>query len=139
MYPNADNSFIERNTFAYNGGVAVHFSGKGTQTSDNNLVRNNVISHTDDWNVDAFEGQLAAGVEFPQDEVNRNEVVDNCVYAGPRTTDAQTGGIEPTSPGDRDYFYSSGNVIASPLYEDPPSGNFALMPGSLCAPILAGR
>ena len=139
MYPNADNGLIERNIFAYNGGAAVHFSGKGTQTSDNNVVRNNVITHTDDWNVDAFEGQLAAGVKFPQNEVNRNEFVDNCVYAGPRTTDAQTGGIEPTSPGDRDYFYSSGNVIASPLYEDPPSGNFALMPGSPCAPILAGR
>jgi hypothetical protein len=138
MYPNADNGLIERNTFAYNGGVAVHFSGRGTQTSDNNLVRNNVITHTDDWNVDAFEGQLAAGVKFP-DGARRNEVVDNCVSPSPKTDESRTGGIEPTSPGDRDYFYSSGNVIASPLYDDPPSGDFALMPDSPCAPILAGR
>lgn len=138
MYPNADNSLIEKNIFAYNGGVAVLFGGRGTQTSDNNLVRNNIITHSDDWNVGAFEGQLAAGVKFPQDEASRNEVVDNCVYPNSRTNDPQVGGMEPTSPGDRDYFYSSGNVIASPLYEDPTSGDYALMPGSPCAPIFAG-
>jgi hypothetical protein len=118
LYPNADNSLIEKNIFADNGGVAVLFSGKGTQTSDNNLVRNNIISHSDDWGVGAFEGQLAAGVKFPHSEARRNEVVDNCV--SPRS---QMGSIEPTSPGDRGYFYSNGNVIASPLPEDFPSGD----------------
>jgi hypothetical protein len=137
MYSDGDRTLIEGNVIAYNGD-GVHFSGSGTRVADDNLVRNNVISHAKlGYNVDAYEGELDSGVTFPgPSSPYRNEVVNNCVYGG--YSSPSTGGVEQNSSTAPDYFYTSGNVIANPLYANPSSFNYTVGSSSGCRAVYSG-
>jgi len=131
MYPDGDSTLIEGNVIAYNGD-GVHFSGSGTEFADSSLVRHNVITDAKlGYNVDAYEGQLDSGVTFPgPSSPYRNEVVNNCVYGG--YSSPSTGGVEQNAEGSADYFYTSGNVVANPLYANPSSFDYTVGSSSGC-------
>ena len=137
MYPDADRTLIEGNVMAYNGD-GIHFSGKGTKTSIDNVARNNVVTHSKlDYNIDSYAGQLDPGVSFPgPDSPYRNEAYNNCVYGG--ASSPSTGGVEETSSTAIDYFYTSGNVIADPLYANPSAFDYRVGASSECRSVYSG-
>jgi hypothetical protein len=137
MYPDADSTLIEKNVMAYNGD-GIHFSGSGQQVSVNNVARNNVVTHSKlGWNIDAYEGQLDAGVSFPgPSSSDRNEAYNNCVYGG--AEDAKFGGVEQNAPDARDYFYTNNNVIADPLYAGAAKDDYRVGTASRCRTVYSG-
>jgi hypothetical protein len=122
LYPDADGTLIEGNVIDSNEGGVIFAGDGGGDTSDGNVVRENVITHSDPrWNL---EGSWSGGPE------GRGNVAErNCLYsAGP-------GG--PSGIGFLMGFEQSGNLVASgPVYVDRRAGNYRLRPGSNCATVL---
>ena len=109
LLPDADDSTIERNVIAFNGGQGVQFGG-AVGTSDRNVVRRNVI--TDNGGEDlGDEGPAGTG----------NTAIDNCIDQGDE--------IEASSGS----FTESGNVgVADPDYTSVGTDDYTLQDGSPC-------
>lgn len=119
LYPDADGTLIARNVIDGNG-EGVIFSGVGSDTSSNNVVRNNVITNS----------RVRADVEsyYPSGTPRGegNVVTGNCIHGGARgTVDDRAGG-----------FVARDNVFADPRYVDRAGGDFRPAPSSPCAALL---
>ena len=118
MYPDADQTVVERNTIDGNQGGVI-FAGDGLgSTSDGNVVRFNVITFSSPrWNI---EGSWSGG---PAGRGNRAH--DNCLFTeGPA---APAGIAEP------DGFTADRNVaVAASPYIARPMGDYRLAPTSGC-------
>ncbi|MDQ3929942.1 MAG: right-handed parallel beta-helix repeat-containing protein, partial [Chloroflexota bacterium] len=130
LYPNADGNTISGNIFDSNGENVV-IGGAYNQRSEYNEIRNNVIADADGvspgWNVND-NWNLVDNVPGVG-----NSVHDNCVWAdNPDDRYRVNGGINPAATGLDAY----GNVIARPRYEAPQSGDYDLLPGNACQPLL---
>jgi parallel beta-helix repeat protein len=126
LYWNADRTTITGNVIDGNG-EGVIFGGGDGQTSDDNLVANNVIANsTERHNVeDSWDGPIGSG----------NVVRDNCVWSA--RLDYYTGepgnsGIVGAAAG----FTAFDNTIANPLYMAAGRNNFNLRPSSRCAALV---
>jgi hypothetical protein len=96
MYPDADRTTIERNLIDGNRGGVI-FAGDGDRTSDENVVRWNVIGFSSPrWNIEAsWDDAIGQG----------NIAYSNCLYAAPRGI---LGGI-----GEAVGFGVSGNLVTA--------------------------
>jgi hypothetical protein len=123
LFPDADGTLVEGNVIDANKGGVI-FAGDGSgNTSDGNVVRENVITNSAPrWNI---EGSWSGG---PQG--NGNLAQRNCLYsAGPGT---------PSGLGFVNGFEQSDNVVATdPVYVDRGAGDYRLQPGSNCGAVLA--
>jgi hypothetical protein len=123
LYPNADRTLVEGNVIDSNqGGVIFAGDGRGN-TSDGNVVRENVITNSSPrWNI---EGSWSGG---PDGAGNRAE--RNCVFS--------SGPGSPSGIGFEDGFEESGNVVASgEVYVDRDAGDYRLRSESNCAAVVA--
>jgi nitrous oxidase accessory protein NosD len=123
LYPDADGTLVQGNVIDSNEGGVI-FAGDGDgDTSDGNVVRENVITNSAPrWNI---EGSWSGG---PKGNGNRAE--QNCVYSA--------GAGTPSGIGFLDGFTESGNVVATgPIYVNRHAGDYRLRPGSNCGPVLA--
>jgi hypothetical protein len=122
LFPDADGTLVEGNVIDSNKGGVI-FAGDGSgNTSDGNVVRENVITNSDPrWNI---EGSWSGG---PQGKGNLAQ--RNCLYsAGPGS---------PSGLGFVNGFEQSDNVVASdPVYVDREAGDYRLQPGSNCGAVL---
>jgi parallel beta-helix repeat protein len=115
LYPDADGTLIENNVIDGNG-EGIIFSGDEQSTSDNNTVRDNVISNSDvRSNVEYFYPEGASPGQG-------NVVSHNCLF-GAAKDDIDGEGIA---------FAAQDNVIADPLFADRGAKNFTLSPNSPC-------
>jgi parallel beta-helix repeat protein len=123
----ADGSLIQNNVIDHNG-QGILFGGTSGSTSDNNEVRNNLITFSKGNTVQSaknitsfYEGTSPA---------TGNTVHHNCIYG------VASGGtnINTTNGG----FSATNNTIADPLYTNRANGDFSLREGSPCASILNG-
>ena len=122
LFPDADGTLVEGNVIDSNQGGVI-FAGEGGNTSDRNVVRENVITNSGPrWNI---EGSWSGG---PQGEGNVAQ--RNCLYsAGPGT---------PSGIGFLSGFEESDNVVAKdPAYVDIAGGDYRLRPDSNCGAVLA--
>lgn len=121
LYPDAQRTTIERNVIDGNG-QGIIFSGADGVASDDNVVRNNVISNA----------RIRADVESwypPGNPVGTGNVVEgNCVFGG------RTGTIDTTGGG----FAESGNITADPGFANAAGGDFRVAGSNPCAAVLAG-
>ena len=124
MYPDADGTVVEHNTMDANQGGVI-FAGDGSGfTSDNNVVRFNVITFSSPrWNI---EGSWSDG---PVGHGNRAH--DNCLFT--------EGPSPPAGIGELDGFTADRNVaVAASPYIARPMGDYRLAPTSGCpVPITA--
>ena len=115
LYPDADSTLIENNVIDGNG-EGIIFSGSEDGTSDNNTVRDNIVSNS----------QVRANIEYFYPDgtpAGRGNVVShNCVYGGAR------GNIV----GDGIAFVAQDNVTADPLFTNREAKDFTLQPDSPC-------
>jgi hypothetical protein len=122
LYPDADRTLVEHNVIDGNQGGVV-FAGDGAgNSSDLNLVRNNVITFSAPrWNV---EGSWSDG---PQGAGNAAD--HNCVFSiGP---DAPSGVAPPNG------FTTSDNpVVPGVPYLNRERGDYRFLKGSLCLPLV---
>lgn len=121
LYPDADGTLIERNVIDGNQGGVI-FAGTDGDTSDGNVVRENVITSSfPRFNIEASwsDGPLGEG----------NSAFGNCLFsAGP----AAPSGLAP-----EEGFDEYDNLVASgDLYVKPDDGDFRLRAGSACAPVV---
>jgi hypothetical protein len=92
-------------------GEGVIFSGGSSTTSDDNEVRNNVISNSKiRWLVESYwSGPVGRG----------NTVHHNCLWpTNPKISYNQNGGVQPNAPG----FVSYRNVRENPLHDSSSVG-----------------
>ena len=124
MYPNADGTLVEGNVIDSNQGGVIFAGSGGGATSDDNVVRGNVITNSSPrWNVESSWSGGPSG--------RGNSASQNCVFS--------TGRGAPSGLGYTNGFRSSGNVVANaPVYVDRSAGDYRLREGSRCA-ALAGR
>lgn len=120
LYPDAQRTVIEGNVIDGNG-VGIIFSGDGGRTSDDTIVRHNLITNS----------RVRADVEsyYPAGTApgERNLVVGNCIHGGKRgEMDARAGG-----------FQARDNLIADPGYADRANGDFSVDRDSPCGKLLA--
>lgn len=95
LYPDADGTLIEHNVIDRNEGGVI-FAGDGSQTSDDNLVRNNAITFSGPrWNVEGSWSDGPAGTG--------NSADHNCLYS--------SGPGAPAGIGDLDGFAAADNVV----------------------------
>ena len=123
LYPDADATLVERNVIDSNkGGVIFAGDGRG-DTSDQNVVRENVITNSDPrWNI---EGSWSGGPQGTGNLAQRN-----CLYS--------LGPGRPSGIGFVNGFEQSDNVVAmDPVYVDRAGGDYRLQPGSNCGAVLA--
>ena len=98
LYPDADGWLIANNVIDGNG-EGIIFSGSGPLTSDDNVVRDNIITDSKiRYNVEYFYGSGAAGVG--------NVVTHNLLW----------GGAEGELIGDGIAFAASDNIVADPAH-----------------------
>jgi nitrous oxidase accessory protein NosD len=124
LYPDADGTLIEGNVIDSNEGGVIFAGDGGGDTSDGNVVRENVITHSDPrWNI---EGSWSGGPE------GRGNVAErNCLYSA--------GLGAPSGIGFVMGFAQSANVVATGrVYVNRRAGDYRLRPGSNCGPVLAG-
>jgi parallel beta helix pectate lyase-like protein len=122
LYPDADGTLIEGNVIDSNEGGVI-FAGDGSgDTSDGNVVRENVITHSDPrWNI---ESSWSGGPEGRGNLAERN-----CLYSA--------GAGAPSGIGFANGFAPSGNVVATGrVYVDRRAGNYRLRRGSGCGTVL---
>jgi hypothetical protein len=119
LYWNAQRTTIAGNIINHNG-EGILISGDFGDASSHNLIIDNAITNsTVRADVESYwpdEGFKGAG----------NLVIGNCVHGGKRTIDQRDGG-----------FVTRGNSDVNPRYADPAVGNYSLLSGSPCAPVLA--
>jgi len=122
LYPDADGTVIEGNVMDSNKGGVIFAGDGGGNTSDGNLVRENVITNSAPrFNI---ESSWSGG---PEGSGNRAE--RNCVYSG--------GEGMPSGIGFSDGFETSGNVVArGRVYVNRREGDYRLRSGSNCGPVL---
>ena len=121
QYPAVQASLITGNVIDSNG-QGVNFGGDDSGScSNNNTVEGNVITNSNvRWN--AYSG--AQGPDCSGNVVRRN-----CVFASNVESDYNSnGGIEPNSRS----FNASGNLVATPSFVDPSSGDYRLRSDSAC-------
>ena len=117
LFPNADENYIARNV-VYGNGDNLSFAGRsdnGTcESSDRNLVENNVFSHPRvRKNITSWS---SCGIDGIGNVLRRN-----CIY--PATFEG-------------DGFALQNNLYVDPQYVDPGNADFRLRAGSPCAPLL---
>jgi Right handed beta helix region len=123
LYPDADGTLVEGNVIDSNkGGVIFAGTGRG-DTSDGNLVRDNVITNSSPrWNI---ESSWSGGPPGEGNSASRN-----CLFS--------TGPGRPSGLGREDGFDQSENVVAKePVYVDPQAGDYRLRRDSGCAAVVA--
>jgi parallel beta-helix repeat protein len=127
LYPNADGTRVTGNVIDSNG-EGIIFGGKGSETSDDNLVKGNVITNsTVRYNVESYwSGAVGTG----------NVVRDNCVWTARDSYDGtpEGSGIQESQVG----FSAQSNVVSDPRYVDRAAGDFTLREGSSCAAEIEG-
>jgi parallel beta-helix repeat protein len=115
LFPDADGTLIENNVIDGNG-EGIIFGGGAQSASDNNTVRDNIVTNS----------QVRANIEYfyadgaPTGQ--GNVVSHNCVY----------GGKEGDIQGDGVAFGAQDNVVADPLFTDRNAKDFTLQPTSPC-------
>jgi len=122
LYPDADRTRVTGNV-VYGNGQGVIFGGNGDSSSDDNLVKRNVITDSRiRYNIEShWQGPTGTG----------NVARRNCVrirrdrYSG----SPPLSGIQPDASG----FRASRNRVAVPRYVRPAAGNFELRPRSKCS------
>ena len=122
LYPDADGTLVEGNVIDSNEGGVIFAGDGGGDTSDGNVVRENVITNSGPrWNI---EGSWSGGPEGEGNLAQRN-----CLYsAGP-------GG--PSGLGFVNGFEESDNVVAKgSIYVDRAGGDYGLRPDSNCGAVL---
>jgi parallel beta-helix repeat protein len=118
LFPAAERTVVRGNVIDGNG-QGVIFSGDGGETSDDNLVENNVITNSRiRFNVESW---------FPEGGGTGNVARNNCLYNG------KQGNV-----GAQDGFVAIRNLVVDPLYVDRGGKDFRLRDGSPCAAVLAG-
>jgi hypothetical protein len=123
LYPDADGTLIEGNVIDGNQGGVI-FAGTDGDTSDGNVVRDNVItSSSPRYNLEASWSDEPPGED--------NTASGNCLFsAGPGA---------PAGVAAEDGFEEQDSVVAGAnLYIDPDAGNFRVRATSPCSPV-AGR
>ena len=115
LFPDADGTLIQNNVIDGNG-EGIIFSGDDHSTSDNNTVRDNIISNS----------QVRSNVEYyyPDNGARGqgNLVSHNCVYRG----------AEDDISGDGVAFVAQDNVVTDPLFSNRDAKDFTLRPDSPC-------
>jgi parallel beta-helix repeat protein len=135
FYPDGDGVLVEKNIVHGNGAQNIHLSATGSSTSDNNTIRNNIVTDhgamDSDHSIDSNLFQSDPGVVFPQqDSPRRNEVYGNCGEGGPHGH--IEGVVEQHLAGDPDYFFETNNVTGDIVYENAAAGDFDLANTSDC-------
>ena len=129
MYPNGDNSLVTGNIIDSNG-EGVIFAGAGGQTSDNNVVKHNIITNSQvRQNVESYWGSGPVGVG--------DVVTNNCIKGAADPYYATQNGSGILSP--RVGFTVRSNLIADPRYVNRAAGDYRLQRNSPCASILRKR
>jgi nitrous oxidase accessory protein NosD len=131
LYPDADNSLITGNVMDSNG-EGIIFSGEhtpsGYETSDNNVVRNNVITNSQiRQNVESYYPDGAAAG-------TGNVVTDNCLKGAPGWYAEDGSGVQSPQKG----FTATDTLIHQPAYANPSAGDYAIPESDPCAAVLAG-
>jgi parallel beta-helix repeat protein len=125
LYPQAIDTLVRGNVI-YGNGEGVDFGADGQESSNGNVVEDNIIS---DSNV-LYNVLSAYG---PGDRVGSGNVVrHNCIGGGAYDNHGNPGGVRFDHTG----FSLQQNVLAKPTFVDPAHGNFALASNSACAGIL---
>jgi nitrous oxidase accessory protein NosD len=121
LFPDADGTLVEGNVIDSNQGGVI-FAGEGGDTSEGNVVRENVITNSSPrWNI---EGSWSGGPEGDGNLAQRN-----CLFS--------TGPGSPSGIGFLNGFAESDNVVATgPVYVDRAGRDYRLRPGSNCAAVL---
>ena len=132
LYPNADGTLVTGNVIDSNG-EGIIFGGDESKSSDNNLVKGNVISNSRvRYNVESSWGSSVG---------TGNVVRNNCVWI---TEEAYAGlpggsGIQNTQAG----FIAQDNIVRNPRYVGRASGDYAVrsscpVGGRSCARAVVG-
>jgi hypothetical protein len=123
LFPDADRSVIAHNVINGNQGGVI-FAGEEGDTSDDNVVRENVITSSDPrWNIEA---SWSGGPEG-----TGNRAFRNCLFSeGPGA---------PSGLAEEEGFDEYENVVASgEPYADRDGGDFTLQSGTGCGQLLGG-
>ena len=103
------------------------FSGGSSTTSDNNEVRNNVISNSKiRWLVESYwSGPVGRG----------NTVHHNCLWpTNPKISYNQNNGVQPNAPG----FTAANDSKADPMFADALNGDLTVLSSSACRSVYSG-
>jgi hypothetical protein len=121
LYPDADGTLITRNVIDGNQGGVI-FAGTDGDTSDGNVVRDNLItSSSPRYNIESSWSDEPPG--------EGNAAFGNCLFS--------SGPGAPTGLGDEIGFDEHDNFQAvGKLYRDAGRGDYRLRAGSVCAPVL---
>jgi nitrous oxidase accessory protein NosD len=131
LYPDADHTLVTGNVIDSNG-EGIIFSGEHTSqgyvTSDNNVVRNNVITNSQiRQNVESYYPDGAAAG-------TGNVVTDNCIKGAPGWYAEDGSGVQSPQKG----FEERDTLIHEPEYADPDDGDYSFPKGDPCTAVLAG-
>jgi parallel beta-helix repeat protein len=118
LYPDAQHTLMRGNIIDGNG-EGVIFSGAGGETSDDNVLENNVITNS----------KIRHDVEtwYPDGPGRGNVVRNNCVFGGEQGEIADQPGYDVFA-----------NLKVDPQYVDRKGKNFQLRASSPCAAVLDG-
>ena len=125
LYPQAVDTLIRGDVITGNG-EGVDFGADGPQSSDDNLVEDDIIANSNVlYNVMSAYG--------PGDQVGTGNVVrHNCIGGGAYDNAGNPGGVRFDHSG----FQLEGNVLAKPTYVNAAQADFLPSTGSRCSGIL---
>jgi hypothetical protein len=112
MYPDGDDAVIEHNVID-SAAIGVDFGGDGTSSTTGSSVRDNVITHSSDYNVGAYYA--------PGSDGSGNTVIGNCL-------DGANGDLQSS-----DDFTASDNILIGGLNPYADASSFRLAAGGPCA------